>query len=256
MNFSKDNLCRMVFLVFIVCFSTFLLNTQVWAEASETTTIVLQPGPEVGIDTKLNGYGAYDGGSGYMIMNFGAADRMTVGSSRYAWSGPERSMIEFDFDELGVSGPVKVISAELAIYPYEVNGDHDHLWIFALKRGWGEGSGDARNAVTGEAAWFYTRYPNEWDAPGANAPGLDRSHIPMGTTHENPVENDWWSIRFNKFGRRIIESWINKDIVNNGMLLIGDERRGLRSVYFYSSDVTDPALRPKLTLEIEVIVDD
>ena len=236
MNCRKYDLLRKLFPSVFDCVFVLFSGIQVEAGERETYTVVLQPGPEIGIDTKLNGYGAYYGLDGYMIMNFGGADRMTVGSSRYAWSGPERSLIKFDFDEFGISGPVKVVSANLEIYPYEVNGAHDHLWVFGLNRGWGEGSGCARDAVTGESAWFYTKYPNEWDAPGANAPGIDRTHVPMGITNEKPVENNWWSVRFNIYGLRIIQRWINGDMVNNGLLLIGDERRGLRSVYFYSSD--------------------
>ena len=219
--------------------------------SAHTITIELQPGPEEGIDTKLNGYGAYYGYDGYMYMNFGAKDRLTIGTAQHSWHGPERTLIKFDSSEIRTDAIV--LSATLMVYPFEVCGTHEYIATYEVLQSWGEGSGTGTDAKTGESSWFFTKRPAEWNAPGANAAQLDHSFIPMYiSTTQKAVQDEWLVIPFNRWGVRVFQRWINGEKENNGFLMIGDERRALRSVYFYSSDHYESELRPKLILELKI----
>lgn len=170
-------------------------------------TTTIQPDAAAGIDTMT-----YEN---TVTTNYGTSTFQRVGMLYSAGQWSYRVYDKFDIS--GISGTIN--SANLSKYIYQLAGGWDSTWTIQVHY---------PSANWGEDTLTWSNQPT---------PTLYKD---VGTL----VATGWKSIDI----KELIQDYVNGTRVNNGWIIKANKSTGGVSVYcsMYSSDYTDPTLRPKL----------
>jgi Tfp pilus assembly protein PilX len=187
------------------------------------TTLPLQPDAATGKDTYL-----YEWKSSW---NYGAAGEVYVSNE---WSDSEaHSLLRFDLD--GIPHSAAVQSAVLELYQHSPSASGGTIGVRRLSSDWGEGAG-AGNTGAG-ANWQESDTGLAWSTPGGDydPKSFASSVLPAGAIGWFP-----WDVT------ELVAGWVGGTSPNHGLLLVPVTPN--TGAYFRSSDYSDPALHPKLTI--------
>lgn len=194
---------------------------------------IQQPFPSLGRDTYI--------GSAQPAWNHDAEALMRAGDYPGVDWGTLRSTIYFDLSGLPVSATID--SATLSLYQ-SWQGDTSTVNLNAhyLTRDWTEGTGSG--AATGDGATW-----NTYDGTGSwTLAGGDYSGIASGSAAAPNSTSTWVDLSISS----LAQSWVTGGIPNYGVLIKQDVENpaGSDAKGYYTADyMTDPSLRPKLTIE-------
>lgn len=190
-------------------------------------SVVVQPGPAMGKDTYITNFSSNDG------RNYGTDAEMNVGS----YNGDQfRSLVQFDLPDENV----EIKSATLSLYEVTNIGLNTHISVRPLVYHWDEGLSAGLTATN----WTHRTDTTTWVSPGGDYSTLKESNRHCG------LSDVWFTWNVTK----IVQNWVDSSWENHGFLLMPHEYT-LASEFmrFYTSDHSDPNLRPKLTLTYENI---
>ncbi|GAI31266.1 unnamed protein product [marine sediment metagenome] len=209
-------------------------NTQAYDDKTITITITYP--------TKSFQYGVYPT-AGYTDMidteieggnkennNYGDATTIEVDAEDATTLAPEWGLFEWDISsEIPVGSTVQSASITLYVDPGDPGGSFD---FYELKKNWTE---------TG-ATWNKYDGINDWQSPGAEGAD-DRGTTVLGTM---PGTAGSHTVTLNSSGIALVQNWVNNPDTNYGVILRGSSTAGTR---YFSSENSDTANRPKLTIE-------
>lgn len=176
--------------------------------------------------------------------NFGGVVQMRIGT----YGQDLRGLIAFDLNN--VPDDAEVAEAHLQLYTWQFLGRQrpgaaTKVTAYEVLKPWGGGVGNgsryARPVIRkGEASWQCSSYPTEWAEWGCEAPGVDRSAEPVGSSAKTATKA-WVSIPLDA---AMVTRWVRAPKTNHGVLLLGAGYAGS----YHSSEYEDPAMRPRLIL--------
>jgi hypothetical protein len=184
--------------------------------------IVFQPGPEEGKDAFIEDY-PYNN---YQNRNWGKSEEWSAISwTAYGTPFVVRSLIDFNFDAIPPN--VIIVSAELSLFAH---GNIGHKW--------------GHDPLTGSNACYLLRVISEWQEDSVTwntQPPVteeNRALIPQSdSTMQNYIGIDVTDL---------VRDCYNHPEESFGLMLRLVEEEGYRRMFFASSDIPDPAKRPKL----------
>jgi hypothetical protein len=163
--------------------------------------------------------------------NYGSSNSLDV----YDWGSDSdyHSLLQFDLGRIPHGATIQ--SAELALYQNSNGAGGGSVAVRRITDGWDEGSGNG-STVPG-VTWNNRKDGKAWTTPGGDlaAEAYASTTIPAGTT-------DWftWDIT------GLVSGWVSGRFKNNGLALVPESSGA--NAFFVSSDDTNPALRPRLTI--------
>ncbi|MDH3314333.1 MAG: DNRLRE domain-containing protein [Gammaproteobacteria bacterium] len=187
------------------------------------------------------------------IMGVNAADKDTTltankpttnyGTSHIfvsaASSVPERNGLLY-FDVSSIPPGVKIISAQLELFPYYISSPGGSVSVHRVKQDWVEGTRNGGGIADG-ATWNTADGSQNWDdGSGGNAYGGNYDATAVASRAIVPPSSQWksWSIE------TLVSGWVNGVYPNQGLLLKGS---GTLSAEFADKGAT-AGDRPKLTV--------
>ena len=186
--------------------------------ALSQTTLVLQPDPAAGEDTYI--------AAASSVQNYGTQTNLITDSQN---SSGVRSLLRFDLS--AVPAGATILSATFEMYYFYTRvANTESLRLHRALRDWTE---------TG-ATWRTYDGANNWTTQGGD---YDPAIVASATL--TATVNLWksWNVT------SLVQGWVGGAYPNQGMLLESQPASGNKERHFYSSDyVTNPALRPKLTI--------
>ena len=183
----------------------------------------LQPNATAGMDAMI-----YQWKSNW---NYGSSNSLYV----YDWGSDSdyHSLLQFDLG--GIPYGATIHSAQLMLYQNTNSAGGGSVGVHRITRNWVEGNGNGSTAPG--VTWNESNTGLPWTTPGGDFTGEADAvtTIPAGT-------KDWisWDIT------GLVSGWVNDVFPNNGLALVPESSNA--NAYFDSSDATNPALRPKLTV--------
>ncbi len=178
-------------------------------------TTTLQPGAE-GKDSFI------EGNSGDQDKNKGDDNDLITNSET---SKEVRSLLHFDLSD--ISSTVRIISATLELNLDSVSGDADVVRVHRLSRNWTE------NGVT----WLTYDGANNWTKPGGDFDAEVAASFVADT-------EGWKTLDIST----LAQTWVSGLQPNFGLLLLSPSMSGNNEKKYISSDDSDAALHPKLTI--------
>ena len=94
------------------------------------------------------------------------------------------------------------------------------------------------------ATWLTASNGTPWDRKGTQGPG-DRGRIPLAMTPAD-VGKGPLALRFNARGVTVVQAWVNRPAVNQGILF--DHDNNPDGMDFKSRETSEPSQRPRLTV--------
>ncbi|HEX6096866.1 MAG TPA: DNRLRE domain-containing protein [Thermoanaerobaculia bacterium] len=189
---------------------------------------------DVTLQQGMNGYGGVaDTRISYYDPNvvFGSDGRLLIGGG-----GAEtvKSLVRFDLSSIPAGAVLS--SATLSLYNHAHNGDVNggSVSVHPISKPW----------VEMQATWNVSAAGVPWSTSGMQA-GADYSTALDATIAIDETIGVWRTFDVTA----IVQQWLSGALANHGFLI----RSGTRGVkpYFYSSNhAADPALRPKLVIEL------
>ena len=186
--------------------------------ALSQTTLVLQPDPAAGEDAYL--------AEASPVQNYGTQTELITDSQN---SSGVRSILRFDLSAVPTGATILSATFEM-YYFYTRTSSTESLRLHRALRDWTE---------TG-ATWRTYDGVTNWTTQGGD---YDAAIVASATL--TATVNVWksWNVT------PLVQGWVSGAYPNQGMLLESPPASGNRERHFYSSDyVTNPALRPKLTI--------
>jgi hypothetical protein len=182
----------------------------------------LQPGPE-GKDAMIHQWKA--------DWNYGANTSLYVRD--WGSDSDYYSLLQFNLGR--IPHGAKVYSAQLALYQNTTSTAGGSVGVQRITRDWDEGAGNGGTAPG--VTWNERDTGLAWTAPGGDFASEDYASttIPVGT-------RDWftWDIT------GLVSGWVSGTFPNQGLAIVPESTNA--HAQFVSSDATDPALRPRLTV--------
>ena len=178
----------------------------------------------VNLNTTTGLEDAMVGNGGIEQMNFGSQDEMRVYYNHSQQiSNTFRTFLEFDMSS--IPDNALIMSAELTLYPKQIDNAEDHPIYIAR--------------VTSDGSWAESTI--NWDnQPDVKADRLSFTHAQTTNTteHNFDVEDH-------------VQYMVNNPLVNHGWRIRLQQEQGNNShgIVYHSSEATDVAKRPKLTVE-------
>jgi uncharacterized repeat protein (TIGR01451 family) len=188
------------------------------ARSFAQTTLVIQPDPAAGQDTYISAASS--------VQNYGTQTQITTSSQTNSGA---RALVRFDLSVIP-SGATIVSATFEMYYFFSKPSTTESLRVHRVLRDWTE---------TG-ATWRSTDGVNSWTAQGGDYDGTVIASASLTT-----AVNVWkqWTIT------SLVQGWVSGAYPNQGMILESPAASGNNDRQFYSSDyLTDPTLRPKLTI--------
>ena len=181
------------------------------------STLILQPGAE-GKDSFI------EGASGHQDHNKGNDDNVRTDSKS---NDIYRALLQFDLAEIPPNA--KVLSARLELYLYDNTGQADTVTVHGLTRSW----------VEDEVTWIERRsgFLTNWATAGGD-------YLPTAAGSFEADGVGWKEVEI----KRLAQQWVSAPSTNHGMILLSEPDNPNREKRYYSSDATDPTLRPKFTV--------
>ncbi|UTW07133.1 DNRLRE domain-containing protein [Pseudomonas benzenivorans] len=184
--------------------------------------LVLQPNAAQGKDTFLYQWKP--------VWNYGGSGNLDAGDN--GWDSTWRALLQFDLSAIPASA--RIVSATLALYQNNPSMSPGRLGVRRIRTAWTEGS---NNGASGSGATWSESAPG---VPWATAGGdLDGSAF-ASTQMTNTV--GWFSWDIGK----LVAGWVAGEYPNHGLALVHETPWAAGR--FSSSDASDPAQRPKLTV--------
>ena len=151
-----------------------------------------------------------------------------------------RSLLAFDVS--GLTAPSGIESASLQLYLYGADGPTPvDIDLHPLSAAWTEGSKDGTPGVDG-VEWETRDGQTPWAQPGGDFGGIQATAVGI---KDAPGWHGWDITR-------LVKQWRTGGIPNQGVLLKArSEAVSATTKLFHSSDHTDPALRPRITITYE-----
>lgn len=167
-----------------------------------------------------------------------------------------RSLLQFDVSLLSNPSAVANVYLELTGWEHGNNPQvfSDRYSVFAVKRGWGEGSGiEGQFPGTAECSWTYAAFPIQWSSPGASeasdgSPSADRSESPLaihGITNDLGNKTRLSSLALTE----LVQQWISDPASNHGILLKAEDESSQQVLNLASREHPFVHFRPRLVVE-------
>ncbi|MDH3870730.1 MAG: DNRLRE domain-containing protein, partial [Gammaproteobacteria bacterium] len=188
-----------------------------------TSVLAFQPGPE-GKDAMIYQWKP--------DWNYGVNQGLDVLGST-SEDSDYHSLLQFNLGKIPYGA--KIHSAQLALYQNNNGAWGGPVGVRRITSGWGEGSGTG--GIAAGVTWNNSVTGIPWSTPGGDfgTTAFASTTIPAGT-------KDWFSWDITG----LVAGWVSGTYPNHGLALVPESVS--TNAYFNSSDATDPALRPKLTL--------
>ena len=161
-----------------------------------------------------------------------------------------RAVIAFDIASNGPAGAT-VTSVDLTLtLAQAASGNEEHV-LHPLLQDWGEGKsissgGRGAPAEEDDATWLHTFFDDMfWDNPGGDF-GPPSATTTVGFA---PGEYTWVS---NDALVADVQGWVDDVSTNYGWIMIGNEEQMFTAKRFFSRDLDEESLRPRLTVTYEV----
>ncbi len=200
-----------------------------------TNTVIIQPNGTDGKDNFL--------WETRLGENYGAIDELWVGN----WSDEKNLTTLIEFNLPSTTGTIS--GATLSLYCYYLDNKTSgvNVSVYPLSAMWTEGSGASYIIPsTSDSCWNNRTTNTPWNTPGGDYYTYPSSN--MAVTHVDA----WFSWDVTE----IVKAWANGSMENNGFLLKGNSTGNTYNFAgFRSSDFSDSAFRPKLTLLYSVEID-
>jgi len=163
--------------------------------------------------------------------NYGADTQIGV-DTYYAYSDAN-SLLKFDLSAIAPS--VRIINATLELYMNSPSDNGGPVGVHQMTRTWNEGTGSGGTAPG--ATWNVSASGVPWTTPGG-----DFNPVPVTVTNVTPYTAGWngWDLT------SLVSDWVSGVTSNHGLML--KMQVSGRAAYFHSSDYSNAALRPKLTI--------
>lgn len=185
------------------------------------TTLVLQPDAGAGKDTYLYQWKA--------TWNYGLATDLAA-DNKFA-NSEYRSLLHFDLSGLPAKAAIK--TAKLELYQNTPSATGGEVTVYGVSRSWTEG---IKSGGVGAPNWTQSDTAVNWTNAGGDYAGTSvaKTTIPSGV-------QAWYAWDVSS----LVQNWAVGTLPNYGFMLAATP--GVSS-WYYSSDYTNPALRPKLTI--------
>ncbi len=186
------------------------------------SSLTLQPDGAVGKDNRL-----YEWKSSW---NYGADTSLVVDD--VFPDSTSISLMQFPLE--GIPAGARIISATLALHQNFSNNTGGPIGVHRVADSWIEG------AMTGQAGasnWTERESGVTWATAGGD---FDAAPISETTLTAKTIGWVEWDIA------ALVQGWVDETYANNGLALVAESIGA--AGYFDSSDATNPALRPKLTI--------
>ena len=214
---------------------------------SEEVTITVNPSSPI---TTLELKGTTDtedtafGTGSYSLLNYGgSADIFAVGN----YGGViARGLIWWDFSSI-LPGST-IVTAQMSLYSDSSYGGSITIDAHRLLKPWVEGTLDGQDRQLDNpdsACWPEYGYGEEWEAPGANG-ATDRDAAVINWANGNGTGWYSWDIR------AAVQSWVDGEWVNDGLILKANNESIENMKYFVPSEGQSETLRPTLVIEYAV----
>ena len=163
------------------------------------------------------------------FWNYGANGEIWV-EDRYAFSRAN-GLVRFALGRVPIGA--RVIGAQLELYQTNTSLAGGEIGVYRVGASWDEGTA---NGGSGSSNWTERSATAAWADAGGD---FDSRRYALATV---PAGTGWssWEIG------ALVDGWVSGGIPNEGLLLYA-ETSGT-AAHFASSDATDPALRPKLSV--------
>lgn len=170
-----------------------------------------------------------------------------VGLTGQPQDSKRRGLIAFDLSEIPRRS--RILSVTLAMnVQSSANGDQPTtVNLYRVLKFWREGTslsqgGRGAQAEPGDATWIHSVYPTRrWARPGG-----DYLRVSSAKAEVRGAGTYTWNST-----RRLVadvQSWVNSPGRNFGWILIGDESQAPTAKVFHSSESTQEASQPQLTV--------
>jgi hypothetical protein len=182
----------------------------------------------------------------------GAGEFLLAGRTNQTSNSRRRSLLRFDASTLPVDAVITGVS--LRLFLFAVTTADTDLQLHRLTRPWTEGPADpagnesgGATALAGDATWRHARFDQSlWTSPGGDAADDPSATLRAGTesgflTWTGPGLTADLTV------------WLADPSLNAGWLLRDGESVPQTAKRFASGDHADPALRPVLTIDYEII---
>jgi len=180
------------------------------------------------------------------VLSNGSGPTLFIGRTGQNANSIRRSLIAFDIAGAIPAGS-RITSVKLSLNVTTTAGGRTRITSHRVLSDWGEGNssstgGRGATAEAGDATWLHTSYPDKfWKRPGGDFVMRQSSAqvveevgtITLGSTRQMVSD---------------VQAWLNSPKKNYGWLLRGDETKGATAVVCQSSESTDAATRPQLTV--------
>lgn len=170
-----------------------------------------------------------------------------VGLTGQPQDSKRRGLIAFDLSAIPRRSRILSVTLTMNVQ-LSANGDQPTtVNLYRVLRSWKEGASLAQGgrgalAQPGDPTWIHSVYPDSrWARPGG-----DYLRVSSAKTEVRGVGTYTWNST-----RRLVadvQSWVNSPGRNFGWILIGDESKAPTAKVFRSSESTEEASRPQLTV--------
>lgn len=171
----------------------------------------------------------------YSQFNFGESTNLYTGSAGVV----ARPLIKWDLSSIPQGSTI--ISAEMRLYSHEnMAGDQITINAHRVLRPWIEGTSWAVEEP-GSASWVEYGQGTAWEIAGADGAG-DKSPEILASTTNSGIGWSSWAIT------SAVQSWVNGDWENNGLILMSTDETQSNVKVFTSSEGKDQNLIPVLNI--------
>ncbi len=195
-------------------------------------SIELQPNATEGRDAFISNY------TDRTNKNFGQGDYLISGNYE---GGQYRSLLKFDIP----SKTARLHRATLSLMSDDHTGN-PNIVIKAIDHDWDEGTGPGSGTVDMAVNWTHRTAADPWNERGGDYNDTDHAY------RNCDIDGIWytWDVT------EIVKHWETGTWENNGFLLMPMEYLASNNwARFYSSDYTEPKVRPKITLSYSAEID-
>lgn len=191
---------------------------------------------------------------------YSEANDLSNGTGSYMFSGntaagnTRRALIRFD-----VSGSIPagatITSASLQLYMSRTQASAMSVRLHRILADWGEGTSNADQqegsgaiATDNDATWGYRFFveSNPSSSPVWATSGGDYNVAPSASVSVAGIGNYTWGSNAAMIGD--VQTWLNTPAANYGWLLVGNETQSQTSKRFETSEASQTARRPRLTI--------
>jgi disaggregatase-related protein/TGF-beta propeptide/pectate lyase-like protein len=161
-------------------------------------------------------------------LNFNSETKLNV-------QGTEdiKALVRFDLSSIPPGTPISSATLSLYNYAHAASAEGGTLSVYPVSKVW----------VESQATWNRSTTANAWAAPGMLA-GTDYATSPVTSITIDTAAGVWRTFDVTA----LVQSWVNGTLPNDGFV-VRSPTRGVKPLFYSSGYASDPALRPKLTIQ-------